>query len=550
MPVRLEKQNDSLLLTMRGLSGDDFQDALAVVRSITGRKWNAAEKKWEIPATYLNAEKLLHMVKPEISAEVKRWFEGAKSEVAGAVISDLPDDAELPTLPWADKLRPYQRAAVAFLIENKRAILADEMGLGKTIESIATVETEPINAGPRLVVCPNSVKKKWAREIYRWAGDDRRVVIIDGANPAKRAAQLKRAAEHSAWVIINWEKLRIMPDLAKIKWAAVIADEAHRAKNRKAKQTKALWKIQAPIQLALTGTPIQNSPDELWAILKWLYPKEYTSYWRFFNDYVDYYEGYFGRIITGVKNPDVLRYELKDRMVRRTKDKVLNLPPITYTEIPVELSRGQRAIYKEVEKELWVQIKRDAEAGDKQAQRFLSDPIYFIENGAARTTRLRQVASTPALLGGKDDSAKLDAAAEIIADAPDDKQFVVFTEFKGTAELLAARVGDAAAFLHGETTQTERDFLIDEFQAGRLRVLAMTRDTGGEGIDLYRADTAIFIERHWTPARNEQAESRLHRFGQENPVQIINLVATDTIDDGKVEPTNERKSKIVRTILE
>lgn len=550
MPVRLDKKNETLLLTLKGLPGDSFQEALSVVRTINGRHFNGETKVWELPASYLTAEKIITLIRPEVSAETMRWFGKAKDEIAASVISKLPPDADLPGLPWQNKLYPYQRAAVAFLIEHKHVIVGDEMGLGKTIESIATIEHEPINPGPRLIVCPNSVKKKWAREIYQWAGDDRRVVIIDGKNPTKRSQQLRRAVAHSGWVIVNWEKLRIMPELAKVGWAAVVADEAHRAKNRKAKQTKALWKITAPIQLALTGTPIQNSPDELWALLKWLYPKEYTSYWRFFTDYVDYYEGYFGRVITGVRNADVLRYELADRMVRRTKDEVLDLPPLTHTEIPIELGPYQRRIYKEVEHEMWVEIKRDAEAGDKQAQKFLSDPIYFIENGAARTTRLRQVASSPALLGGRDESAKLDAAVEIIQDSAAGKQFVVFAEFKATVEILVDRLKKDAAFLHGDTPQGERDRLVDAFQNGELKVLAMTRDTGGEGIDLYAADTAIFVERHWTPGRNEQAESRLHRHGQTRPVQIISLVAVDTVDDGKVEPTIARKEQIVRTVLE
>lgn len=139
---------------------------------------------------------------------------------------------------------------------------------------------------------------------------------------------------------------------------------------------------------------------------------------------------------------------------------------------------------------------------------------------------------------------------EIIQDAPADKQFVVFTEFKRTAEILCERLKDGADYIHGEIAQGRRQEIVDAFQRRELRVLAMTRDTGGEGIDLFAADTAIFVERHWTPARNEQAEARLHRMGQTRPVQIINLVAVDTVDDGKVLPTNARKSEIVRTVLQ
>ena len=534
---------------MRGLESSEFQAALGVVRMCPGRTFDQATKEWHFKPLRMTAERLLHMLTPQTTEALNVWLEQIRAADAEALSGTLPDDADLPNVSWAARLRPYQRAAVQYLTEHPHSILADDMGLGKTVESIATVVNSG-GEGPILVVCPNSVRKKWAREIKQWTGEE--AIIIDGANPAKRKAQLERAVKFSKWAVINWEKLRIMPELQKVKWRAVIADEAHRAKNRKAKQTKALWKITAPIQLALTGTPIQNSPDELWSLLKWLYPKTYTSYWRFFNDYVDYYEGHFGRIITGVRNPDLLRFELADKLVRRTKDEVLDLPEITWDYVPVQLTPEQRRLYSEAEREIWIKIEQDAAAGDTEAEKMLEDQLYFLQNGAARTTRLRQIASSPALLGGKDESGKLDAAVELIADAPPDKQFVVFTEFKPTVAALCERLekrGVSVDAFTGETPQSKRDVIIDGFQNGESRVLCMTRDTGGEGIDLYAADTAIFIERHWNPSRNQQAESRLHRMGQENPVQIVVLIAEDTVDDGKVEPINRKKEAIVGTVF-
>ncbi len=533
---------------MRGLSSADFQDALSVVRSIVGRRWNPDHpdgKRWELPLDRMTAEKVVHLLRPEMSAEFQAWYGNVRKESASSITTQLPDDAILTMVPWADKLRGYQRAAVAAMSKHRKLILADDMGLGKTVEAISTVR-ETMGEGPVLVVCPNKVRLKWKQELARWSGAE--AVIIDGKTPIKRKQQLERAVKWNKWVIVNWEKLRIMPELSKVEWRAVIADEAHRAKNRKAKQTKALWKIQAPVQLALTGTPIQNSPDELWALLKWLFPKQYTSYWRFFNDYVEYYESpaFGGKIITGVRNPDLLRFELADKLIRRTKDEVLDLPPITWDFVPVELGPKQRKLYTEAEKDIWIQVKRDADAGDKQAERMLTDPVYFLSNGAARTTRLRQIASSPALLDGKDESAKLDAAVEIITDA--DRPIVVFSEFRKSCDLLVQRLCNAGvrakSYKGGDS-----EAVVQEFQDGEFDVLVMTRDTGGEGIDLYRADTAIFLERHWTPARNQQAEARLHRMGQENPVYVIVLVATDTVDDGRVLPTNARKEAIVGSVL-
>lgn len=369
MPVKLDKVDDVIRLTLNRLSREDFDDALQIVKAVPGRRWDADAKQWTFPAQRMAAERLVHLLKPEQTTAFNSWFVETRRESTDAVTTDLPADApELP-VPWADKLFPYQRAAVSFLGAHPKSILADEMGLGKTIEAISVVTG--YGFGITLVVCPNSVARKWKREIETWA--DEPAVIIDGKNPAARLKQLEKGKE-AGWVIVNWEKLRIMPQLAEVEWGAVIADEAHRAKNRKAKQTKALWKLRAPIQLALTGTPIQNSPDELWSLLKWLYPKDYTSYWRFFNDYVDYYEGHFGRIITGVKNADELRFELSDKLVRRDKS-VLGLPPITWDYVPIELTPKQRKLYTEAEKEIWIKIEADARGGDKGAARMLDDIV-------------------------------------------------------------------------------------------------------------------------------------------------------------------------------
>ena len=137
---------------------------------------------------------------------------------------------------------------------------------------------------------------------------------------AKREEAIRSAIAVDGWAIVNWEQLRVerkrlktrnggertvtqmkQPLFETTPWLAVIADEAHRAKNRKASQSMGLHRIDANLMIAATGTPIMNSPDELWSLLKWMWPKEYTSYWRFYDQYVEYHESYYGKVITGVK---------------------------------------------------------------------------------------------------------------------------------------------------------------------------------------------------------------------------------------------------------
>jgi SNF2 family DNA or RNA helicase len=471
-------------------------------------------------------------------------------------------------------MRPYQRAAVDFFMTHPHSILADEMGTGKTLQAIATVqearcrasyfaetETFPGTADllnqPILVVCPNSLRGTWADEIDGWTDTpEARVQIIDGKNPTKRRAQADADADY---FVVNWEKLRLMPELAKKSWGAVIADEAHRAKNRKAQQTKALWKLKAPIQLALTGTPIMSSPAELWSILRWLRPEQYTGYWPFHYSYVDEYNTAWGAVVTGVKNPDQLRFELADKLVRRTKRDVLkDLPPKTHVHIPVDLKPAQRRLYDEATTALLLDIKevladqpdkaeqavKAAEAGDVKAF------VGLIPHGAARIMRQRQIASTPALLGGPDESGKFDAAEEIIRDNPG-RPFVVFTWFADSARIMAQRLAKGKPKLRVATIagDDDPDPIKDAFQNGDLDVVVCTIAKGGVGLTLTRADTAIFIERDWTPAINSQAEDRLHRIGQDNPVTIYVIEARDTIDVNKIAPANRLKELIAAQVL-
>lgn len=549
-------------------------------------------------------------MQPIADPSIVEWVKSARQTNEQELVSPLPDDAEV-TIPWGHDrapwqpeevnsepfvgLKPHQRALVGALagLSEMKAIVADDMGLGKTGSALAAIAEAATIKGdggiiqeddylryvtgsePRLIVCPNSVKGVWRREVGRWLGPGEPVQIIDGTTPKARHNQLVTSLDDPTWIIVNYEQLRTQkikrktrtggtkteeimkePLFAESKWLAVIADEAHRAKNRKASQTRGLFRVQAPIMLALTGTPLMNTPDELWALLHWLFPKEYTSYWRFYEQYVDYIEGYFGKIITGVKNPDALRFELNKRLYRRTKAQVLDLPEKLRVRIPVQLDSKSRKLYTEAEKGLWLEIEKAVTEGDASATRFAAEAssgknIYTIPNGAARTVRLRQILSTPALLGGEDHSNKMDALVENVIDNQH-KQHVVFSEFVQSCNILAERLRTKelnAETYTGETEEHVRTELEDKFQRGEIQVLIGTIGAMREGITLTAADTQHWLERAWVPGWNEQGEDRNHRIGQRNAVTIYIYEAENTVDDGKIAPTNRLKERIVKTVL-
>lgn len=577
MPATLSKNGDTLELDLSSCRGTEFADTLAKIKEVAGRKYDGDRKLWLAPADGATAEQIMSMIRPDASPELHAWIKEQRVAETAELTTPLPDDAEL-TIPLGEKLYGFQRAFIDHAVERLRLVLADDMGLGKTVQALGAVaeyEARDDVGGPKLIVAPNSVKGAWKREILKWLGDQP-VYVVEGT-PAKREDQLREAAEQDGWAIVNWEQLRVERKRLKTKnggertvtvmkqplfestpWLAVIADEAHRAKNRKASQSMGLHRIDANLMIAATGTPIMNSPDELWSLLKWMWPKEYTSYWRFYDQYVEYHESYYGKVITGVKNPDALRFELRDRLVRRTKDQVLDLPDKIRVLIPVELGSAQRALYKKAEKEMWLEVIKDAEEGSPTAVAMLKagqegdvTTMYRIPNGAARMVRQRQILESPALLEGKDESAKLDACVERILDAVD-HQHVVFCEFVETTAILAERLrakGLEVATYTGSVKPAERTAIEDAFQNGEYSVIVGTIAAMKEGITLTAADIEHFISRSWVPATNEQAEDRCHRVGQHRPVVINIYEAENTVDTLKVSPTNELKDRIVRAVL-
>jgi SWI/SNF-related matrix-associated actin-dependent regulator 1 of chromatin subfamily A len=571
-----------------------------------------------VPADAGTADRVIHSIEPNVSDDLLEWVKNERVKATDALTSAIPPDAELKC-HLNDTLYPYQRAFVHMAATEKAILNADDMGLGKTIQALGMVAeyqarhqvsdgvSTVIPNGPKLIVCPNSVKGVWAREIVKWLGSDEPHQIIDGSSAKTRHKQLVNAIKEEAFAIVNYEQLRVtkaklkvnhrgggsstrsieimkqplfeLPFLAQVdpdfesidprtierartskhrkNWFFVVGDEIHRAKNRRASQTKGLYRTQGDLKLAQTGTPIMNTPDELWSILHWLYPEQYTSYWDFYETYVDYTEGYFGKVITGVRNPDALRFELTGRLVRRTKDQVLDLPEKTRVIVPVTLSAAERQFYNEVESQVWIDLVNDANNGDDVLAKALESGdlgnLLKVPNGAARIVRLQQALEHPANINAERAlvSAKMDACEEIILDNKHE-QHVVFLKFKQSVTMFAERLrekGLKVATYTGDTPTAVRTSLEDQFQRGELDVMVGTLDAMREGITLTAASICHFPTRAWVPGWNEQAEDRLHRNGQRDPVTIYIYEAVGTVDDGKVRPANALKETIVGTVL-
>lgn len=653
MPPVLTKKDDELHLDLSNCRGYEFEDARAKIKEIAGRTFDWDTKTWIVEATPANADRVLKTVRPTADPDLMAWLREQMTVAEEALTTPLPDDADL-LLPWATKrmpwqpeivndepfngLLPYQRAGVEALVAgDARTLLGDDMGLGKTIEAIAAVEEYRLQVelemgtlpdGPKLIIAPASVKGSWKRELERWL-DNPDVVVVkgsystrkatleenlrlghvkdkDGSYPSKLTADEVRrlvvidGIERNAWVVVNWEQLRIVKVKKKLRnggtrtvkqmkeplfedteWLAVVADEIHRAKNKDALQTRGLWRVKAGfktahgtvlagVQLGATGTPIMNSPDELWAPLAWLWPEQFNErgeaastgavpYWSFYNDYVDYWEDHYGKkVITGVKNPDALRFTLRGKLVRRTAA-ILGLLGRKRFFYGLDLNPKQQKLYDEAEKAMWLAVEKDIAAGNKDAIDFARAAIQSgsvanlirIPNGAARLVRLQQVLENPALIGGDDDSAIMDDFEQKFEDSRP-HPWVYFFKYKESCNFMAERLrkqGANVAVYNGDVDPAVRTKIEDKFQRGELDAICGTLDAMREGITLTRAHLMAFGTRAFVPAWNEQAEMRCDRLGQQELVRVYIPQPEDTVATDKVDVINRLKESIVRTVV-
>lgn len=516
-----------------------------LIRAVPGARYDKDAREWHVPVSWANCLCLRGLfgdrleVGPELAAWAQREVDHRVTPATAARERAL-DPAQ--DAPGDERLYPYQRTGVAFLVAAESAILADEMGTGKTVQSIMALEAQ--NAYPALIVCPNSVKGTWAAEFARWA-PDRKVVIV-GGGAAKRRKQL---AEEADVYVINWESLHIHSRLAPYgsvrltdadktpgelnrTWGAVVADEAHRAKEPKSKQTRALWAVgrSALHRYALTGTPVANNPADFWALLHFVSPEEWPARTKYIDRYcVTTWNAFGGVDVIGIR-PE-LREEffkvIDPRFLRRSKEVVLPwLPPKVHLRRRVELPAKQAKAYKEL---------RDGMVADLDSGVLMAlDPLSLL-------SRMSQLASSYAEVQPdgtvqlSEPSGKLDEL-DAILDELGDEPVVVFAASRQLIELAQARMMKrdvSYGLITGAVSPADREWAKEAFMAGRIQVLLLTLGAGAEGLTLTAARHLVFLQRSWSLVQNLQAENRIHRPGaeQHESVFIHDIVAADTVED-------------------
>ena len=513
-------------------------------------------------------------------------------------------------------LRPYQLEGYRWLNFLRRAglggILADDMGLGKTVQVLAAAqrlieereeaqgrmpadggagEAEPEGIGPVLVIAPTSVVGSWVEQAERFCPDLRVRAVTRTA--AKREDSLEQIAAHSDVVVTSYTIARLCEEeFIAQDWAWVVCDEAQFVKNHASATYKAVLRLRAPSTIAITGTPLENSLMDLWALMSIAAPGLLPDPERF----GQVYRKPIDRGDTEALGR--LRRRMRPFLLRRTKEQVAaDLPAKTEQVLAVELGAKHRKAY------------------DQRLARERQRILGLLEEDTAQSrfialkalTTLRQMALDPELVdgGGGTEPGDAEGAAGADTDAaggkaasgrkPDRRgardakskaaavpargqrgpgrrpspsakvqvllehlgpilseghRALIFSQFtrylSGAREHLEA-AGVRTAYMDGGTSN--RQEVIDAFRAGGADVFLISLKAGGFGLTLTEADYVFLLDPWWNPQAEEQAVDRTHRIGQDKSVMVYRLVSADTIEE-KVMALKEKKAELFARVVE
>lgn len=518
---------------------------LEVVRALPERYWMKETKIWECGLKYLS--------------RLIESLQDYEIEITGPCISTQKKKAVIPE-GFSFKTQPYEHQIDGFNfgLENDRWLLGDEMGLGKTKQVIDIAMAKRLEKGYKhcLIICGvNGLKWNWRNEVSIHSNENAYILgqrtkagrIVIGSNADKITDLDKLIDNDNYFIITNVESLRsddIVERLIKLcadKTIGMIAfDECHKAKNPSSQQGKGILKLHADTMIAMTGTPLMNTPLDLYIILRWLGYEKHAFY-SFRNHYCNM-GGYGGYQIVGYKNLDELESRLDEIMLRRRKEEVLDLPEKMYIDEFVDMTPKQKQVYDEVTAEIKMNI----------------DQIKMANNPLAELIRMRQATGYTGILSSQiQESAKLDRMEELVEEAIENtKKVVIFSNWTQMTDAICERFNDTRthnyyyALITGETKDSDRQAIVERFQNDDdTKVLIGTAGAMGTGLTLTAGTVEIFMDEPWNMALKEQCVDRCHRIGQKNNLTIYTLMCKDTIDE-RIHEIVEKKGAMADAIVD
>ncbi len=454
-----------------------------------------------------------------------------------------------------DDLYGYQKEDYQRMLGEGGFLNVSEMGTGKTPESLAVIEEGHFQSP--LIICPNSLRLEWARQIETWLGVKCAVCTTDSYT--KLGPILQAFQKGIKYKIINYETLRSLPNMEILKhlwFDIIIFDEIHKLRNPKTKLVigereevegrktgpvrGGVWKFLEEHQnakiLALSGSPVMNYPNDLYVPLSVARPDIWhrdSSSWRnFMYKYCLWSNGQFGPYVYGTRNMSELRAQMEPFTIRRLKKDVLKfLPDKYYQRIQLEMPPDQRKAYNDMRDQLCVLLDT-------------GEPLWST-SVLSTLTRLRQINLDPKIVGLSVNSAKTEYLTDLVESMVNTNKnnengidntpkLVVFSTFEKYIHLLSTIYFKDIphVVITGQVSTDDRAKRVKQFQEDEHTKLCLgTIQTMGEGLTLTAASTCCLADRWWNEPTNTQAEDRLHRIGQRNSVQILYPVVKDSADE-------------------
>jgi len=410
----------------------------------------------------------------------------------------------------------YQYEGIAWLFASHSALLADEMGLGKTMQTITAIRLLLRCGQARRIVliCPKPLIPNWQREFKTWA-EELPVVAVEG-NGARR--KMLWTMPGIPILIANYESMA--RDIAEIpedeqpKFDLLVLDEAQRIKNRDSRTAESARSIKRRRSWALTGTPIENRPEELAALFE------------------------FMEVIPKAANPDLRQLSklAKKYILRRTKDLVMkDMPPRIDRDAELELTDAQELAYRTAEKDGIVQLNS------------MGDSIT-VQHVFELVLRLKQITNFDPLTGESAKFERLFADMEEIAASGG--KAILFSQWTKTIDWMAPKLKEFNPLIyHGGVPTKQREPILAKFKEDpKAHILLMSYGTGAVGLNLQFAGYVFLFDRWWNPAIEDQAINRAHRIGVKNPVIVTRFISKNTIEE-RIDRVLREKRELSEAIL-
>lgn len=481
-----------------------------------------------------------------LQVKLSKGLSKIQSQIFDPKITNAP---EVPKTVRAE-LRHYQKDGVDWLARLRtmglNGILADDMGLGKTLQAIVAISQyfEHRKAHPQdelpgkcFIVCPTSLVDNWKEEFTQFQPTLKVTTVTGTPNERKKTLADKK------WDVLITSYGLVQKDIElyeEMSFGYLILDEAQAIKNRETRNARSVKKIPARHKLILTGTPLENSLEDLWSLFDFLMPGLVGSPERFINTYIKPQAGL-------QSNLEVLRRKISPFVLRRMKQDVLqDLPPISHIVYHCHLSHSQQDLYATYAKQATEQLKKlvEKEGFDKVR-------IHVL----ATLTRLKQICCHPAIFAKESpepgDSSKYEMLLDLVGGLIESNhKTVIFSQYTRMLGILRddlKKMGVKFAYLDGSSKN--RLSIVKQFNEDEsCPLFLVSLKAGGSGLNLVGADTVIHYDMWWNPAVENQATDRVWRMGQKQAVSSYKLITMGTIEEKILELQN-RKKELLKEIV-